>query len=254
MVPTSFKSGWISAMMSVVFYMAAMLTTMLIALIMPMLLPVACLGWWFAIRYEYPRAPLELTLVLAQIGAVFSNDEVGDGFEVSSGEDEDLLHDKNMVNVKVGRKIHYAARVALLAKAQVGLMSNNRASQLVYQRICRDEMVKHGVRPTHLARLLPLAVASCFIMTDEDRLAAEIMRSVEAHGGGTPTKGFLLDGSTNSNRLWSGKLPVEPAISPVVDMSGFEVASAPGTSLPGSPGVIAPGVGSGSGNMPDRSL
>lgn len=115
--------------------------------------------------------------MLTAVDSVFSSDDVCDQF-CEGGADADLLKNENMVNVKKHRKFHYASRVALLAKSQVGLLSNSKANQLVYQRICRDEMLKHGVRTTHLARMLPLAVAACFIRTDEDRLAESVMKVV----------------------------------------------------------------------------
>jgi len=113
---------------------------------------------------------------LRKIGKVYSTDDIEDEFATDS--DKDLVSCRDVVNVRAHRKIHYAARVALLAKAEVGLMSNTKASQLVYQRICRDEMIKHGVRPTHIARILPLAVAACLVKTDEDYLAESMLQEI----------------------------------------------------------------------------
>jgi hypothetical protein len=110
------------------------------------------------------------------VDKVFGDDNVDDGLRPEN-EDRDLVVAENRVNVRPRRKFHYASRVALLAKAQVGLMSHSKANELVYQRLCRDEMLKHGVRHTHIARLLPLAVAACFVRTDEDTIA-ESMREI----------------------------------------------------------------------------
>lgn len=115
---------------------------------------------------------------IGKIEGVFSEEDVDDGVQgVEEGVDRDLSKGKNMVNVKQKRKVQYASRVALLAKAQVGSMEYSKANFLVYQRICRDEMVKHGVRPTHIAGVLPVAVAACFIKTDSDVLAESIIES-----------------------------------------------------------------------------
>lgn len=81
--------------------------------------------------------------------------------------------------VKSHRRVHYAVRVAHMAKAELGLMSNTKASELVYARVCREAMIKHGVRKSHIAHLVPLAVAACFIPLDEDFLAASIRQSRE---------------------------------------------------------------------------
>lgn len=94
-------------------------------------------------------------------------------------EDSDLFQDpvcKDLKQVRSSRRIPYAVRVAHLAKAQVGLLANTRANELVYARICREEMVKHGVRPSHIAHLVPIAVAAAFIPLDSDFLAASIRR------------------------------------------------------------------------------
>ncbi|CAA64247.1 hypothetical protein [Leek white stripe virus] len=83
---------------------------------------------------------------------------------------------ENLVAPK--RRNHYIVKVAMAAKSQVGLLGNSRANELVYARLCREEMVKHGVRPSHIARMVPLAVdCHCFIPMDEDIMAAEMMRT-----------------------------------------------------------------------------
>lgn len=91
--------------------------------------------------------------------------------------DADLTPDPQREDIKIvksSRRVSYAVRVAHVAKAQVGLLANSRANELVYSRLCREEMVKHGVRPSHIAHMVPLAVAACFIPLDSDFLAASI--------------------------------------------------------------------------------
>jgi hypothetical protein len=99
---------------------------------------------------------------------------------VGIDEDADLtcqIESKDIKLVKSNRRVSYAVRVAHIAKAQVGLLDNTKANELVYSRLCRDEMVKHGVRPSHIAHMVPLAVAACFIPLDSDFLAASLRRS-----------------------------------------------------------------------------
>lgn len=60
------------------------------------------------------------------------------------------------------RGLPYATRVGLEARAQVGLLERTKANFLVYQRICRDIMKEHGVRTTHIATTLPVAIAAAF--------------------------------------------------------------------------------------------
>jgi hypothetical protein len=94
--------------------------------------------------------------------------------------DDDLAPDgasKDIKCVRASRRVPYAVRVAHLAKAQVGLLANTKSNELVYARICREEMIKHAVRPSHIAHMVPLAVAACFIPLDSDYLAASIRQS-----------------------------------------------------------------------------
>lgn len=79
--------------------------------------------------------------------------------------------------IKSKRRIHYAVRVAHLAKSEVGLLNNTKANELVYARLCREAMIKHGVRRSHIAHAVPIAVAACFMPLDEDFLAASIRQS-----------------------------------------------------------------------------
>lgn len=76
--------------------------------------------------------------------------------------------------VRGSKRVSYAVRVAHVAKAEVGLLSNCRANELIYARLCRKAMIEHRVRPSHIAHLVPLAVAACFIPLDADFLAASL--------------------------------------------------------------------------------
>lgn len=109
---------------------------------------------------------------------------IAEVFEDETTPDDVVEKDRDVVvkagvkhNVRPNRKMHYAARVALIAKAEVAQLEHTKANELVYRRICRDEMVKHGVRPTHIAKILPLAVACCFVQTNEELLADAILES-----------------------------------------------------------------------------
>ena len=81
--------------------------------------------------------------------------------------------------MKSHRRVSYAVRVAHDAKAEVGLLANTKANELVYARVCREAMIKHNVRKAHIAHTLPIAVAACFIPLDSDFLAASLRQSRE---------------------------------------------------------------------------
>lgn len=147
-------------------------------------------GTYLALRYVFqvkvtihPATAATFTAMVNKFQAESMFCEETDPCTVCVGDrDADLTRDPTSENtkmVKSSRRVSYAVRVAHLAKAQVGLLANSRANELVYSRICREEMVKHGVRPSHIAHMVPLAVAACFIPLDTDFLAASIRQSGE---------------------------------------------------------------------------
>jgi hypothetical protein len=77
------------------------------------------------------------------------------------------------------RGLLYATRVGFEARAQVGLLERTRANFLVYQRICRDIMKEHGVRPTHIAAALPVAISAAFTPSDVDIVSSRAMSGAE---------------------------------------------------------------------------
>jgi len=89
--------------------------------------------------------------------------------------DPDSCADESQIKVRRNKPVPYATRVALEARSQVGLLKPGTANTLVYQRICRDIMKEHGVRPTHMALILPTAVAACFMPSDEDIVASHMI-------------------------------------------------------------------------------
>lgn len=134
--------------------------------------------WHRVYKFEiiYVETTSEVEEAISEVCRTLDKESVPD-IVVEDNLDPDLVifHGcRDVLNVRRGRKMAYSARVSLLAKSQVGLLKFSKANQMVYQRICRDEMIKHGLRPTHIAKILPLAVASCFIKTFEEELAEKI--------------------------------------------------------------------------------
>lgn len=76
----------------------------------------------------------------------------------------------------------YAGRVARQVKADrgFGTPKYTEANLLVVRRKVADIMEEHGVRPTHIAALMPLAVALVFTPMREEILAAQFMASAAA--------------------------------------------------------------------------
>lgn len=88
------------------------------------------------------------------------------------------------------RRGSYAARVAREAKAHFGLLERSEANRLVLHKWCRDRMVEHGVRPSHMAALLPLAVQLAFVPLQEEIEAAQLSATLVVHKREEMMKGW----------------------------------------------------------------
>lgn len=112
------------------------------------------------------------------------NDYFNDvALETPESEEDDLIvdtrGDKPEVKVRQGRRIHYASKVAMQVKGELGLLTYTEANRLIYQRSCLAKMKKHNVRASHIATILPIAVGACFVPLDSDHLGASIATSHE---------------------------------------------------------------------------
>nr|WRQ65895.1 tombus P33-like protein [Tolivirales sp.] len=127
--------------------------------------------------WEAENVPEEHPLTLstmAVVEAVFDDEDTPDG---PLENDVDLFPaaSKNELSVRRSRRSPYIGRVALIVKSHVGTLPLTKANKLVVQRLARDAMKEHGLRPTHIARMLPLVVAASFMRTDEDDLADSML-------------------------------------------------------------------------------
>nr|UHS72211.1 MAG: hypothetical protein 1 [Tombusviridae sp.] len=190
--------SFIQDLTRILFSVLILIPLIAVAIVGTVAFPVCIVGWigllgWGGRRaylHYYRTAHHSTEKAIKIIGKVFSDPDV-DCEYMTNGGDRDLIADKNMTKVRTQRKFHYFARVALLAKAQVGLLKRSQANEMVYRRLCRDEMVKHELRPTDIARMLPLAVAACFAKTDEDFLAESILGHKDLREGHPLGSGFL---------------------------------------------------------------
>lgn len=71
----------------------------------------------------------------------------------------------------------FLSRIVAEARAHFPPMKRTQANSLVLDRWFRDQMVGHGVRPTHIAALKPLAIAVFYVRSEADIAAAEFASS-----------------------------------------------------------------------------
>jgi hypothetical protein len=87
-------------------------------------------------------------------------------------------------NHKVVRnKAKYSKAVLAEAKIRFGTPSMNNANVLAVRRYVVDIMEKHGVRPSHIAEMAPLIVGLCFVKSDAERDADNIVEYVRLARG-----------------------------------------------------------------------
>lgn len=87
---------------------------------------------------------------------------------------------------RVRRDDDYMACVVQEAKNRFGVPEHTAANKLAVRRFLLDTMTKHGVRPTHIHRVLPMCINLVFVRSDSELYADEMMGSLEVaiRGGG----------------------------------------------------------------------
>jgi hypothetical protein len=94
---------------------------------------------------------------------------------------------------RVHRKTSYAKCVLDEVRCKFGVPARTEANRLAIRRFAGNIMVKHGVRPSQIAKLLPYVIESAFVPSSEDIMAADWGRCGAAvdrlrayHNGATP--------------------------------------------------------------------
>lgn len=71
----------------------------------------------------------------------------------------------------------YIQLVAMEIKASRGLLKKSEANDLMLTRMITDKMTEHGVRPTHIARSVPLCLVLIYTPLNEDIEARQFEKS-----------------------------------------------------------------------------
>lgn len=93
------------------------------------------------------------------------------------GDIEELVEVANGPVHDVIGKRRYVRRVVAEARVELGRLKDTAANRLVAERVLRKIMVAHGVRPTHVSVLSPVAVEMFLAPNQGDILAARIRAS-----------------------------------------------------------------------------
>lgn len=103
---------------------------------------------------------------------------IGPTTEVASGTNGVYTLDEEPISEKHHRRVHkrhampYAAIVLAEVRARFGVPTRSAANELAVRRYARDIMSKHGLRPTHMSKLLPYVCQTAFVPSDDDIRAA----------------------------------------------------------------------------------
>jgi hypothetical protein len=133
--------------------------------------------------FVVPRGDEDLMGRLRDIvdDAVVGDDEVEDQVEGVFGdlfaEEPDALQDlSRRLNMPTLRS-RWVVKAAALAKAKFGLVSDTPANQLMLSDFIRKAMTEHGIRPSHIVQLYPLAVALALCPSESEIQAARLQAS-----------------------------------------------------------------------------
>lgn len=142
---------------------------------------------------DIPSDELEVFMALDVHDAI-AVELVGDGDVVHLGSRDSELDDshgiytldKEPIIERQHRRVHkrhampYAALVVAEVRARFGTPRRSAANELAVRRYARDIMMKHGLRPSHMSRLLPYVCQTAFVPSDDDIQAASWASSREA--------------------------------------------------------------------------
>jgi len=96
--------------------------------------------------------------------------------DAPTDEGEDCL-DGETGKVRPERKASYISVCASMARVEFGGMKRTEANKMMVHKYIRDVMRDHGVRPSHIALLLPQAVEFAFVENAGEIIARQMRAS-----------------------------------------------------------------------------
>lgn len=81
------------------------------------------------------------------------------------------------------RRARWVVKAATMAKVKFGMLSLTEANELMVSDYIRKLMVEHGVRPSHIVQLYPLAVALAFNPSSSEIAYSRLKASAECSIG-----------------------------------------------------------------------
>jgi hypothetical protein len=115
---------------------------------------------------------------------------------------EPLLVPLGVFSVPKRNRGRYVKKLALIAQAEFGLPSRTEANRLCVQRFLRDFMRTEHVRETHIALILPIAVALSFVPNEGHKYARDVLGTQAVREQVDDLEG-RLDGITPGERWTS---------------------------------------------------
>lgn len=119
-----------------------------------------------------------------------ANDDVGEDGFFGNMFDEQLPEEYEDLGVRLrmpARRARWVVKAATMAKVKFGVLQQTEANELMVSDYVRKLMVEHGVRPSHIVQLYPLAVALALMPSQ-----SEVMYS-KLRGSGQNTIAKLLE-------------------------------------------------------------
>lgn len=144
---------------------------------------------YYAYKFtSYEKDARQLDALLGPTNGL-ATDYIDDG-AAGFGTDEELQHvrgvgaiDRTLVDVKQHRKVRSGCRLKYMncvlsdVKNKFGTPERNVANVKAVQRYANNVMSKHGVRPTHIKRMLPMIVSMAFVPSNDEVEAVRFLNS-----------------------------------------------------------------------------
>jgi len=109
-----------------------------------------------------------------------AEDGVGEKRTVEEVHSGDVVYDVKTIRVVEHRRVHnkggYVRCMVADAKNRFGCPNDNKANRLAVRKYILDAMQRHGVRPTHIANVLPIAIELVFHKSEMELRAEEMAR------------------------------------------------------------------------------
>lgn len=125
------------------------------------------------IFYLWPRP----TAVLTQADEISAANTIAGVLRGDFDLDSNLEGEKGKCRVRPGRGESYVAQCVQMAQVEFGVLSDCPSNRMMVHKFLRDQMREHGVRVSHIAQYLPIAVDLSIVVPSNGSVTASKVKA-----------------------------------------------------------------------------